>query len=53
MKKTYIIPTLNVVKVKPMQLLTVNSIPEGDAYQTDDVVLSRRSRFSTWEEEED
>lgn len=53
MKKTYIIPTLNVVKVKPMQLLTVNSIPEGDAYQTDDVVLSRRSRFSKWEDDFD
>ena len=52
MKKTYIIPTLNVVKIKPMQLLTTNSIPEGNEYNGE-TVLSRRGRFSTWEEEED
>ena len=53
MKKTYIIPTLNVVKVLPMQLLTVNSIPTSEENADPELGMSaRRSRFSTWEEEE-
>ena len=51
MKKKYIIPTLNVVKIQPTQLMA-NSIPEGNPYSTNDEVLSRRGRFSRWEEEE-
>lgn len=39
------IPTLQVVKIQTNQLM-VNSIPEGNAYQSGDAVLSRRSRFS-------
>ena len=51
MKKTYIIPTLQVVKIQPAQLM--NNIPTGSAYQSGDEVLSRRGRFSSWEEEEE
>jgi hypothetical protein len=51
MKKTYMIPTLKVVKIQPTQLM-VNSIPEGTDYDGKTELLSRRARFSDWDEEE-
>ena len=53
MKKIYIIPTLNVVKIQPAQFIAA-SLPEGKEFdRNNDVVLSRRARFSEWEEEEE
>ena len=50
MKKTYMIPTLKVVKIQPAQFIA-NSIPmEGkDATAPG---MARQGRFSDWEEEE-
>ena len=51
MKKTYIIPTLNVVKIQPTSLLNESMGMKGDL--NDDVTVgARRARFSNWEEED-
>ena len=52
MKKTYINPTLKVVKIQPTQLMNP-SLPQGNPYEEGNPVLSRRARFSTWEDEEE
>ena len=52
MKKTYIIPTLEIVKIQSVRILA-GSIPQGDEYEEGNPVLSRRARFSTWEDEEE
>lgn len=52
MKKTYMIPTIKVVEVKPAQFIAA-SLPTSE--QSADLELgmsTRRSRFSGWEEEE-
>ena len=53
MKKTYINPTLKVVNIQPSQLMNPASLPQGDTYKENDLVLSRRARFSNWEDEEE
>ena len=53
MKKIYNIPTLTVVKIQPARILAGSDIPTGNPYGEDDPVLSRRSRFSDWEEDWD
>ncbi|MBR2185360.1 MAG: hypothetical protein IJ897_08085 [Prevotella sp.] len=52
MKKIYNIPTVTVVKIQPARILAGSDIPTGNPYGEDDPVLSRRSRFSGWDEEE-
>ena len=52
MKKTYLIPTLQVVKIQSVQLM-INSIPVGGTYQSDNAVLGRQARFSDFYEEEE
>ena len=52
MKKTYMIPTMKVVKIQSGRLLTETSqIGTGD-YEGGGV-QTRRGRFSGWEEEAD
>ena len=48
MKKTYIIPTLNVVKMQT----EVMNIPMSGQYN-DEQIQSRRARFSEWDEDYD
>ena len=45
MKKTYMIPTLKVVKIQTTHLMN-NSIPTGSAYKSGDAVLGRQAGFS-------
>lgn len=54
MKKIYIIPTVNIVKVKPVCMLS-DSIAKGNEFNSanGDVVLSRRGRDDFWDDEED
>lgn len=52
MKKTYMKPTTNIVKIKMTPILAGSPISMSGESQNNDVALSRRSRFSTWEEEE-
>lgn len=52
MKKIYIIPTVNIVTVKPVYMLS-ESIAKGDEFNSEngDVVLSRRRNF--WDDEDE
>ena len=53
MKKTYIIPTLNVVKIQPTSLLNESMGMQGN-YDSEKVTIgARRSRFSKWEDDYD
>ena len=55
MKKTYIIPTLNVVEIQPTRILDGSeTIPvQTNDYDSGTVTIgARRGRFSTWEEED-
>ena len=51
MKKTYMIPTLKVVEIKPAQILAGSDFGQGvkDGSQA----ASRQARFSDWDEEEE
>lgn len=49
MKKTYLNPTLKVVKINLQHVM----IGTSDTPATTNEVLGRRARFSTWEEEYD
>ena len=49
MKKTYMIPTLQVVKIRTTNLLQSMSMYGKDA---EGPGMARRARFSEWEEEE-
>ena len=51
MKKIYIIPTLNVVKIQPTCLLNESMGIQGNL-NGDVTVGARRARFSDWEEED-
>lgn len=51
MKKTYIIPTLKVVKVQTTHLLTGS--PELTGTYSGGTVLSRQGGGSDWDEDED
>jgi hypothetical protein len=52
MKKTYIIPTLEIVKIQSVRILAGS--PNPLIYPTKETtgMETRRSRFSTWEEED-
>ena len=52
MKKTYMIPTLKVVEIKPAQILAGSEIGKGDGY-SGGPVGARRARFSEWDEDEE
>ena len=49
MKKTYLIPTLQVVKIQPAQFIAMSYGGTTDATSGN---LGRRSRFSRWEEDD-
>lgn len=49
MKKTYIIPTLTVVEIKPNHLM----LPASGSTDEESGNLGRRATFSDWEEEAD
>lgn len=50
MKKTYINPTLKVVTIQPARIMA-GSLELHDKNATS--VMSRRARFSEWEEDEE
>lgn len=50
MKKTYLKPNALVVKVETQQFIALSKV-EGEA-NPDGEVLSRRGRFSSWEEDD-
>ena len=52
MKKTYMIPTLQVVKIQPSQILAGSEIGIGDDYGGGKI-QARQGRFSRWEEDDD
>ena len=52
MKKTYINPTLNVVKIQPTSLLNESMGMKGDL-DNNVTIGARRARFSNWEDEEE
>ena len=49
MKKTYMIPTLKVVKIQPNQLM----IPASGYTNETSGNLGRQGRFSDWDEDEE
>ena len=49
MKKTYMIPTMKVVKIQPAQFIAMSY---GGTTNATSGNLGRRARFSNWEEEE-
>ena len=51
MKKTYIIPTLQVVKIQTNQVMFQGSFGEGT--KPGGSAAARRARFSGWEEDWD
>ncbi len=51
MKKIYIIPTLNVVKIQPTCMLNESMGMKGDL-DGNVTIGARRARFSDWEEED-
>ena len=50
MKKTYMIPTLQVVKIQPAQFIANSMLV--DPTKEVSTQMGRRARFSNWEEEE-
>ena len=52
MKKTYIIPTLNVVKIQPAQILAGSDLETKSGTATE-WGGARRARFSDWDEDYD
>ena len=54
MKKTYMIPTLKVVKVQPAQLMTDSTMNVNGNYNSETISIgARQGRFSRWEEDFD
>ena len=55
MKKTYMIPTLQVVKIQPAQFIaaSLNASMEGNSINNSNDFGARRARFSDWDEEEE
>jgi hypothetical protein len=51
MKKTYMIPTMKVVKIQPARILAGS--PDLTGTYNGGKVLSRQARFSDWDEEEE
>ena len=52
MKKTYLNPTLTVVKVQPSRILSSSEVSKGGSY-TGGQIQSRQGSFSGWTEEEE
>lgn len=52
MKRIYIKPTTNIVKIKMTPILAGSPVGMSGESQNNDVALSRRARFSDWEGEE-
>jgi len=54
MKKTYMIPTLQVVKIQPAQFIaaSLNASMKGSAIENSNDFGARSSRFSRWEEDD-
>ena len=52
MKKTYIKPTTNIVKIKMPAILNGSPVGMSGESQDNNVALGRRARFSDWEEED-
>lgn len=53
MKKTYINPTLKVVKIQTANLLQTVSGGFGEGTKPGGSAATRRARFSAWEDEEE
>ena len=55
MKRTYMIPTLQVVKIQPAQFIatSLNASMEGKSINNSNDFGARSSRFSRWEEDEE
>ena len=53
MKKTYIIPTLQVVKIQTANLLQAISGGFGEGPKPGSVAAGREARFSDWDEDWD
>ena len=53
MKKTYMIPTLQVVKIQPAQFIAASPNPGFDPEDTTGEMETRRGRFSRWEEDDE
>lgn len=53
MKKTYIIPTLNVVEIQPTRILDGSeTVPMQGNYDSEKVTIgARRAHFSDWDED--
>jgi hypothetical protein len=49
MKKTYINPTLTVVKIQPAQFIAMSTLGETEATSGN---LGREAEFSDWEDEQ-
>ena len=52
MKKTYMIPTIKVVKIQPTSLLNESMGMKGDL-NGNVTIGARRARFSEWDEDYD
>ena len=53
MKKIYMIPTVQVVKIQPANLLQAISGGFGEGTKSGSVAAGREARFSDWEEDFD
>ena len=55
MKKIYMIPTLQVVKIQPAQVIatSLNASMDGKSINSSNDFGARRARFSDWDEEEE
>jgi len=54
MKKTYMIPTLKVVEIKPAQFIAASFQQTlGTTEVNGSAALGREARFSDWDEEEE
>lgn len=52
MKKTYQNPTTKIVKIQTVQMIATSNLNVGNAYQSEDVVLSREGG-SLWDDDEE
>ena len=53
MKKIYMIPTIQVVKIQPARIMAGSPDPLFDPSQSTSTMNSRRARFSDWDEEDE
>jgi hypothetical protein len=52
MKKTYIVPTLKVVKIQTTHLLSNSEIKVGGKYNGSTTVESRQGRGTIWDDDD-